>query len=154
MDTHIVVPAKPDTIDELLINIKKRVASGEAFAVTMKGFAERSLSQNALFHVWVRDYASLIFQKPTKDLSNEEQVAMKISLKQECYLETDWQFLVVMNRNVFRGKEKIGLASSADYSTGEMFQFMEWVQGFAVRKHKLILESKGEFATLKEQQYT
>ena len=44
MDTHIVIPAKPDTIDELLINIKKRVASGEAFAVTMKGFAERSLS--------------------------------------------------------------------------------------------------------------
>ncbi len=113
---------------------------------------DRSMNQNALFHLWAREYAASLLGAGQKDVSEEILEGMKRTLKRECYRDTAWPFLTIKLRNLFSGEEKTDFRSSSNFKRGEMFQFMEWIQGYAAQHHNLILEAKGEFAKLKREQ--
>lgn len=113
---------------------------------------DRSLSQNNLFHQWATEcwfhYQSL----PIGKITPRELASMKRSLKKIAYNANGWPWLVHEIVDVFdNNKPKRDYTSSADWSRGEMFEFLTWMQNTAANTG-LILESKGEFNKLQREQ--
>lgn len=108
----------------------------------------RSLTQNALLHVWLREYAAHILKCAQKDVSESEIEGLKTIMKQQYYTHTGYDHMVYTEINPFNGDKKIKLRSTRDYSVGELFHFMEWLQSKAAESG-LMLEVKGEHAQLK-----
>ena len=107
---------------------------------------DRSLDQNALFHLWATQcwfhYQSL----PVGKITPRELESMKRSLKKLAYGANGWPWLIHQVVDVFdNNRSKKEYTSSADWSRGEMFDFLTWMQMTAANTG-LILESKGEFA--------
>lgn len=149
----LVIPAQPDSVNPAVEAVQFFIKEQSAFTLELKKANQRSLSQNSLFHIWVKDIAQVVLQKPINELASEEIDLVKLSLKQECYLETNWSWLCYYKKNVFRdSKASLALRSTTQLDTGQMFDLMEWVQGFALRKFNLILNVLGEYETLKNEQ--
>jgi len=110
---------------------------------------QRSLSQNALYHVWVRKLCqeTMGWGKPTK----EQEKAMGYTLIRHCYADKAWPFLMTKNMDLLTGEERPAPAAISDLSKAEMAQFMDWVQYFGATKG-VMLESRGEFQDYKEAQ--
>lgn len=108
----------------------------------------RTMSQNALLHVWCRDYAEHLLKHKA---SEEEVLAMKYTLQRHCYAATGWDFLIKWRKDLFTGKQKAERASTTDMGQGEMFQYMTWIQT-AAADDGLILEAKGEYLDLKHEE--
>lgn len=109
---------------------------------------DRSLTQNNLFHLWATDCWFYYQSLPKGKIQPDELDSIKRSLKKRCYGETGWPWLSHVIVDVFGGPDaepKKDFKSSADYSRGEMFDFLTWLQMRAAQDG-LILESKGEFA--------
>ena len=111
----------------------------------------RTLSQNALYQAWAREYAAKMLSKKPEDVTEVEHEAMKYTLQRHCYAELKRDYLITTLKDFFTGQEKPGRASTAGFSTAEMFEYMSWIQARAA-DDGLILEAKGEFAELKEKQ--
>jgi len=114
--------------------------------------ADRSLNQNALFHVWCTEYAAYCASITKKEVSKGLLVGMKRIVKKRftsshphCY---GWMVHEVINP--FTGETKKDYTSSADWKKGEMFLVLTWLQMLAA-EDGLILESKGEFAKLQRE---
>lgn len=115
-----------------------------------KDGTNRTLSQNALFHIWLTEYAAHICKIDKKDVCKDILNAIKKKVKQTFYQETGQAFIV--KQNVYPwAPEKLVLTSSAKWASGEMHMVMDWLQAKAAEKG-LILESKGEYQQLKEKQ--
>jgi len=113
---------------------------------------DRSLDQNALFHLWATQcwfhYQSL----PVGKIKPCELASMKRSLKKLAYNANGWPWLFHEVVDVFdNNKPKRDYTSSADWSRGEMFDFLTWMQ-MQASNSGLILESKGEFAKNQREQ--
>ena len=114
--------------------------------------ADRSLSQNALFHVWCTEYAAYCTSIDKKQVSKGLLAGMKRIVKKrftashpDCY---GWMIHEVVDP--FSGQSKKDYTSSADWKHGEMFIVLCWLQMLAA-EDGLILESKGEFAKLQRE---
>ena len=105
---------------------------------------QRSLDQNALYQVWSREYAAYLLKKPVKQITEGELDGMKRILKAHAYRDNGWDFMIYEKINPFTGEIKRDYRSTKNYKTGEMFQFLTWVQMKAATDG-LVLESKGEF---------
>lgn len=111
---------------------------------------QRSLDQNALFHVWATEYAAHLLGKEKKEVTEAEVEGMKLTLKRYCFNETKEKFLVHQVKNMFGEEKKIDFRSSKNYRKKEMFFFMCWIQSHALMNHDLVLESTGEFEKLQQ----
>ncbi len=111
--------------------------------------AKSSLDQKALFHVWVREIVAAIEGKSVKSVTVAEIEGTKRALKLMCYSNAGWSFMVHRVRNIFTNESKLDAKSIAELTRGEQFQFMEWLQATMADKYGLILESKGDYKTLK-----
>ena len=149
----LCIPSKDGSIEQLQKLIDEWVASKEAFGVSIKGLSERSLSQNALLHVWLRQYAGHLLKKDSKKVSEKEIEHMKLTAKRRCYAQNRYEWLIKHNLDLITGESSKGLTSSKKWARGEMFQFMEWLQMFGA-DDGLILESKGEFEKLQQEAQT
>lgn len=109
--------------------------------------ADRSLSQNSLFHVWCTEYIAWRLDITTKAVSKGLLAGMKLIIKKRFTASHPdsqaWMIFDVVNP--FNGKSKKDYTSSADWKRGEMFTVLTWLQMVAA-EDGLILESKGEFA--------
>lgn len=150
MKEFVVIPANPDTVDHFLKSISDTIDSGEAFKVQVKRLSERSMSQNALLHIWVREYAAMRFKKPYKGVDKADEDNVKIIFKQACYQDARYDWLCKRVTNLDTNLFAVVLKSTSEYDKGEMFMFMEWVQAYAAQKG-LLLESMGEFGRLKDE---
>ena len=106
----------------------------------------RSLDQNALLHVWCRHYAEHLLKRQVTDT---EVDAMKYTLQRHCYAQTHWDWLLTERKDLFTGHTKPDRRSTTEFDTGQMYHFLEWIQSRAA-DDSLILESKGEYAELKQ----
>ena len=108
--------------------------------------ADCSLSQKALFHIWLREYAAHLLKRPKKEIGKDIVEGFKYSVKQKFYLETAESFMVYERMNPWHpdGSKK-AFTSCSDWLTGEMFMVLEWLQNTAANDG-LILVSTGEFA--------
>lgn len=112
---------------------------------------DRSYDQNALFHVWLTEYAAHLINKNKKDISPGELAGMKRIAKREYYLDTGDAFMVHKIVNPRTGDTKTDYTSSKDWKRGEMFNVLTWLQ-LRAANDGLVLESKGEFNKLQREQ--
>lgn len=111
----------------------------------------RSLSQNALFQVWSRELAAKVFDAKVNLVDEGQHEGMKRWLKMQFYKETGSEWMIGTRVNPDTGERKKDFRSTKKYAKGNMFYFMEWIQSYAATKG-VVLESKGEYLMLQEQQ--
>jgi hypothetical protein len=111
--------------------------------------ADRSIDQNALFHVWALEYGCYLAKLHPKGLEALTREAIieqtKRAAKRRFYSEFKYQWMVIVLTDPFTGDTKKDFRSSKGYKTAEMFEFLTWLQATAINDGCL-LESKGEFA--------
>lgn len=105
---------------------------------------DRSLSANALFHVWATEYAAHLLKKDKRQISAGELAGMKRVIKQRYNSQFPNNFMVIEVVDPFTGNTKRDFSSSADWKVGEMFVVLEWLQMYAANDG-LILESIGQY---------
>jgi hypothetical protein len=110
--------------------------------------ADRSLDQNALFHVWLTLYIAYSLKIDKREVSKGLIQGMKDMVKRnftakypDCYPWMVFEVLCPITREVTR----TDYTSSSDWKKGEMFQVLTWFQMTAA-EDGCILESKGQFA--------
>lgn len=120
--------------------------------------ADRSIDQNALFHVWALEYGCFLAKMPTKGLDQlvREGIieGMKRAAKKRFYQEFRYSWMVFSKimpvqkswRNLWQAQDQNikDFRSSKNYKTPEMFEFLTWLQATAINDGCL-LESKGQF---------
>jgi hypothetical protein len=110
--------------------------------------ADRSLDQNALAHVWLTEYAAHLLNKSKKQVTESELEGIKKIAKRKYYAETGAEWMVLRPVDPWTGEEGAPvLRSSKNYTRGEMFLFLTWLQMTAANDG-LVLESLGEYAKL------
>lgn len=111
----------------------------------------RSLTQNALFHLWMREYAGHLLGKTPHLVSKGELDGMKRHAKLMFYKDAGEEWMLHTITNPKTGETKRDARSTSDLNAGQMFTFMEWVQRMAA-VDGLVLESKGDFLENKKKQ--
>ena len=101
----------------------------------------RGLSQNALFHIWLREAAKFTFKSKVSDIELE---SMKRYCKMRCYSDTKQSFLVQTLINPQTKQRKTDLTSSGNWTKGEMTFFLDWMQSFFAEEG-LLLEAQGDY---------
>ncbi len=114
---------------------------------------DRSLDQNALFHVWCTEWIAYKLGKHVKTVVKQELAGMKRTVKKMFLLaypeSKEWMIQVITDYTT--GQSKKDYTSSADWKTGEMFMVLTFMQNEAANQG-IILESKGEFAKNQREQ--
>lgn len=113
--------------------------------------ADRSITQNALFHVWLTEFAAHLANCNKKEVSDGMIEGIKKSVKGMFYRETGYEWMIHKVICPLTKREKTDYTSSKSWKHGEMFMVLNWLQFFA-SKHGCILESKGEHAKLTREQ--
>lgn len=110
---------------------------------------DRSLDQNALFHLWCSEYAAYCTSINKKEVSPGLLAGMKRIVKKKFLAANPnfWGWMVHEVINPFTSESKKDYTSSASWKTGEMFMVLTWMQ-MAAAEDGLILESKGRFRQL------
>lgn len=127
--------------------VKTLFGKGLYITFTWRIGADRSLDQNALFHVWLAEWAAHIAKLPRKEVPKQMVEFMKRKVKQRYYRETGYAWMLDKLVDPKTGEETgIHYASSFDYKVGEMYCLLCWMQMTAAEENGLVLESRGEFA--------
>lgn len=114
--------------------------------------ADKSLPQNALLHVWLTEYAAHLLKTPKKSVTEEMLDGMKKQAKQMFYQETAESFMVHQVIDPWHpDRVKKAYRSSASWSMGEMYIFLNWLQ-IKAGQDDLVLESKGQYAKNKRKE--
>jgi hypothetical protein len=146
----IINPANQDSVDDFVSYLDGTLRDSGLLKVTVKQVKDRSLSQNALLHIWFREYAAMRLNKPLKKITQDDTDSIKLLVKQACYGDMKYDWLCQRVTNIDTGVSAFVLRSTSRYDKGEMFMFMEWFQAFAAQKG-LLLESMGEYGRLKDE---
>mgnify|MGYP005827645679 CR=1 FL=1 len=120
---------------------------------------DRSLDQNALFHVWCTQLAAHYLNKAQKGVTKGELEGMKRTVKRECYQDNviegrldEWRFLIHTVINPKNPKEtKADFTSSSSWKRMEMCNVLTWLQA-KVAFAGVVLESKGELKKLQDKE--
>ena len=113
--------------------------------------ADRSLDQNALLHCWLTEYAAYLLGKHKKQITEAEIEGIKKIAKRRYYAETGAEWVVLRPLDPWTGEECSSvLRSSKNYTRGEMFLFLTWLQMTAANDG-LVLESRGQYAKLQRE---
>ena len=113
-----------------------------------KVFSLRGLSQNALFHIWLREAAKFTFKTQVSEIELE---SMKRYCKMRCYSDTKQKYLVQTLINPESKERKTDLTSSSTWTKGEMTFFLDWMQSFFADEG-LLLEAQGDYLEYSESQ--
>tara|TARA_Y100000361_G_C11129268_1_gene327876 strand:+ start:319 stop:780 length:462 start_codon:yes stop_codon:yes gene_type:complete len=147
---YIISEYNQESVETFLTEFRSKLKEGSPLKVTLKSFTEGSLPQKALIHIWIREYASAYFKKPIKALTPDDEEDIKVMLKQKAYKEFGWDFLTKKVTNHDLGISAHVLKSIGDYSKGELYMFMEFVQDYCAAQG-VICESVGEYKKLKNE---
>lgn len=113
--------------------------------------ADRSLGQNALFHVWITDFGCHLAKCHFSQFSDSMLEGTKRSVKGFFYREHPYEWMIHEVKCPITKRSKKDYTSSKKWKQGEMFLVLTWLQNFAAN-YGCVLESKGEFAKLQREQ--
>lgn len=108
---------------------------------------DRSLDQNALFHVWLTEFCAHLVNCNKKQVTKQMIEGAKRTIKKGYWTETQESFMIHVIYCPITQQSKKDFTSSSDWKTGEMFNVLNWFQLFAATRG-CILESKGEHSRL------
>lgn len=132
-------------------HVEKLLASGESMMIQVHAGKSRSLSQNSLFHLWMRQHAAHLLKKSEKEVTEAEVEGIKRTAKRAFYLETGSKWMIHEIPNFETGESKKDFRSTTKLKSGEMYHFMTFCQQKAA-EDGCILESMGEFSMLQDKQ--
>lgn len=112
---------------------------------------DRSLQQNALFHVWLTEFCAFLVGIDKSCVTDQMVEGAKRTIKRGFWHETQSSFMIHEIHCPITGNRKMDFTSSAKWAHGEMFMVLNWFQAFAAQRG-CILESKGEHAKLVREQ--
>lgn len=113
--------------------------------------ADRSLDQNALWHVWLTEWIAYKLGKAPKQVTKKELAGIKKTVKRLYYLHSAADFMVHEIIDYSTGRVSREFTSSADWGRGEMYDVLTYLQLIAA-EDGCVLEAVGEFAKLKRDQ--
>ena len=109
---------------------------------------DASVSQKALFSIWAREIAAYALQIRPDHVHPVSVEEMKRTLKEKCYQEQQYSWLISKGVNPLNVNEVITVyTSSSDWKMGEAKLVLDFVQRYAA-SIGLVLESKGEHKKL------
>jgi len=133
--------------------VKTLFGKGKYITFTWRLGADRSLDQNAIFYVWLTEWAAHLAGISKKEVMPQMVEFLKRKVKKRYYLETGNSWMLDKLVNPETGEDSgIIYKSSADYGMGEMFLLLSWMQMTAAEEHALVLESRGQFSKLQREQ--
>ena len=112
---------------------------------------DRSLTQNALFHVWITEIAAFLTPCHKKQVTKGMKNGTKRTIKRMYCQYSQAAFMIEIVHCPITGKKKKDYTSSADWKRGEIFEVLNFMQMWAATIG-LILESRGEHAALTRKQ--
>jgi len=112
---------------------------------------DRSLDQNALFYVWLTEYAAHLLTIDKKAVSKGVVEGLKRTVKDQFYRQTAQSFMIHEVHSPKTGQRKKDYTSSSDWKTGEMYMVLEFLQRYAANDG-LVLEARGQYEKLKREQ--
>ena len=131
--------------------ITRMFAEHKYITLVLRIGADRSLDQNALLHCWLTEYAAHLLNKSKKSVTEAELEGIKKIAKRKYYAHSGAHWMLVSPVNPWTGaEEKQVLRSSKNYTRGEMFLFLTWLQNTAATDG-LVLESRGQYAKLQRE---
>ena len=112
---------------------------------------DRSLDQNALFHVWLTEYSAHLGSLHKKQVTREMVEFLKRKCKKAYYQRYGASWMLTKLVDPKTGESgQVYFKSSADYLVGEMFLFLTWLQNHAANDG-CILESRGQYQRLQKE---
>lgn len=134
-----------------IANLKKlRSEHGHVTFTEPRIGKDRSIDQNALFHVWLYEYASHLLGSGTKNITPGVIVGLKFEVKKRFNQHHPNNFMIHNVFNPITKQSKKDYTSSGSWKRGEMYMVLDWLQMHAANDG-LILEAKGVFAKLKRE---
>lgn len=113
--------------------------------------ADRSLGQNALFHVFCTEWIAFKLKKHVSAVSAAELQGMKRTAKKMFYVAHPAEKWIVHRITDYTtGETKLDYTSSKSWKHGEMYMALEFMQLIAADQG-LILESRGVFLKLQRE---
>lgn len=113
---------------------------------------DRSIDQNALFHVFCTEWIAYKLGKHVKTVQKFELNGMKRTVKKMFLIEhpesSPWMIEVITDYTT--GLQKKDYTSSSSWKVGEMFQVLMFMQNAAANQG-CVLESRGEFKKLQRE---
>lgn len=108
---------------------------------------DRSLSQNALLHVWITLYIAFRLKKHKSDVTPGEIEGTKRIIKRRFTATHPGSHVWMVHKikNIFSGETRNEYTSSKTWKRGECYMVLTWFQMVAA-EDGLVLESRGEFA--------
>lgn len=129
--------------------ISEQYKKDKYLVISYKTGRQRSLPQSNLFHMWVRKWAAHYHKCEPKQVTKKQFTDWKLTLKALYYVDSHDQEMIYVPTNMATGEEaKAQFQSTAELSTGSMFNFMEFVQNYAA-EHGCLLDASGEYWDLK-----
>jgi len=118
---------------------------------------QRTLSMNALFHVWLAEYLAYILGVHKKTIDASQMEGIKRTIKKLYYIETGNKFMIheiydYSPKFLTPAAEPIkkkDYTSSASWTRGEKFEVLGFLQRLAAERG-CVLESEGEHKKLTE----
>ena len=151
MSKQTFVVNSQHSLNEFIDHVVKNFES-EGYTRYKWSFGEATLDQKALFHIWLREFYAHIAKIPTKNVTKFDETAIKRKVKRKFYEETAQSFMVHQVKDPWHpNKNVLDLTSCKDWSPGEMYMVLEWLQEKAGMLG-LTLEAKGEFAANKKRE--
>jgi hypothetical protein len=131
--------------------VAKLFAEKKYITFTWRIGIERSLDQNSLLHVWLTEYAAHLAGISKKQVTRPMIEHTKRLAKESFYRLYGYEWMVDCEIDPRTGETgKPFWTSSADYKTGEMFQFLTWLQMHAANDG-CVLESRGQYSKLQRE---
>jgi len=113
--------------------------------------ADRSLGQNAIFHLWLTDFGGHLSKCHYTQFTDGMMEGIKKTVKGMFYREYPYEWMVHEVECPLTKRKKTDYTSSSKWKQGEMFLVLTWLQNFAASQG-CVLESKGEFQKLQREQ--
>lgn len=133
--------------------VKTLFGSGQFITFTWRIGADRSLDQNALFYVFLTEWAAGIAGIAKKEVPKQMIEFLKRGVKRRYYNETGYPWMLDKLINPATGEDAgILYASSKNYKVGEMYLVLTWMQMTAAEENGIVLESRGQFSKLQREQ--
>ncbi len=138
------------TLAAFFAHVKRQFAEHRYVTYRWRIGADRSLDQNALFHVWLTEFCAFLTPCHTKEVTPPMVEMLKKEIKGWCYNENGWDWMVYELVSPLTGQVRKGFTSSKTWGRGEMFQVLTWFQALAATRG-CVLEARGEHEKLKRE---
>jgi len=138
--------------DEFIDQVYRNFDNDKHTTYEWRAGAEDTTKQKALFHIWIKDYAAFLLKMPKDYVTKEIIAGTKKEIKKRFYQETANKFMVHDTVDPWHPDGcKKAYTSSSDWSPGEMYLVLNWLQ-IKAGQDGLLLESKGRYAKNKRKE--